>query len=296
MGSIQTATTGQLANASRITIAELRYTALHNAPMLQLVEHMRLRDGEKSVTVPKAGLMVASDLTDGVDLADNQDIGMTTVSLTSGEVGLKTILTNKLVREQVHDTFKMVGRQMGDAMAVKKDSDLLGLFSALNSGNDLGAATRHLDFINLLVCISRARVGKFPRPVSIVHHPNAIFNAMRSGSVGVAGGGTMGAAPSITVTEHSEDLLRDFWRFKYDGVDVYDDGNISEDGSGDGIGAIFSKNAMVYLESVGYDFDTETDKSLRATELIAISDYGVFELDDSFGAPMTFDVVDVTTD
>lgn len=296
MGSIQTATTGQLANASRIAIAELRFTAEHNSPMLQLVEHMRLRDGEKSVTVPKAGQMVASDLTDGVDLADNQDIGMTTVSLTSGEVGLKTILTNKLLREQVHDTFKMVGRQMGEAMGRKKDTDLLSLFSTLNSGSDLGATNRQLDFGNLLVIIAHARANKFPRPTSIVHHPNALFTTVHSGAIGIAGGGTMGAGPSITVTEHSEGLLRDFWRFKYDGIDVYDDGNISEDSSGDGIGAIFSKQAMVYLESVGYDFDTEEDKSLRATELIAISDYGVFELDDTYGAPVKMDIRGEETD
>ena len=59
---------------------------------------MSLGKGEKSVTVPKVGQMTAASLTDGIDLVDSQDIGMTTTSLTTGEVGLKVILTDKLVQ------------------------------------------------------------------------------------------------------------------------------------------------------------------------------------------------------
>ena len=126
----QAATTGQLDDAQRIAIAKARFTAEHSAPVFNLVEHMTLADGEKSITVPKVGQMSAAGLTDGIDMTDSEDIGMTTTSLTTSEVGLKVILTDKLVRQENEDVMKMVGRQMGDAVARKKDTDrllLLGL-------------------------------------------------------------------------------------------------------------------------------------------------------------------------
>ena len=71
---------------------------------------------------------------------------------------------------------------------------------------------------------------------------------------------------------------------------VYQDGNIDADASGDGIGAVFSREALVYLESVGFNTEQQRDASLRGTEIVVTSDYGVFELDDTYGAPVTFQV------
>ena len=147
---IQKATTGQLEDAQRIAIEQARYTMEHNFLMPSLVEHMKLAGGEKSITVPKVGQMSAADLTDGVDLADSEDIGMTSVSLTTSEVGLKVILTDKLARQENEDVFRIVGRQMGDAMGRKKEEDLLGLFSGFST--DLGTAGFGLEFGNLSVC------------------------------------------------------------------------------------------------------------------------------------------------
>ena len=94
----QTATTGNLENASRIIISAARYTEEHNAPAMALIESFSLPSGSKQVTVPKVGQMTVSDLTDGVDITDDEEIGMTTVDLTASEVGAKVILTDKLVR------------------------------------------------------------------------------------------------------------------------------------------------------------------------------------------------------
>lgn len=116
----QTATTGSLENASRIIISAARYTEEHNAPAMALIESFSLPSGSKQVTVPKVGQMQVSDLTDGVDITDDEEIGMTTVDLTASEVGAKVILTDKLVREQQNNVFTIIGKQLGDAMARKK--------------------------------------------------------------------------------------------------------------------------------------------------------------------------------
>lgn len=289
--SIQTVTTGQLEDAQRIAIEQTRYTMEHNAPMLGLIERMRLGKGEKSITVPKVGQMTAANLSDGVDLASSEDIGMTSTSLTTGEVGLKVILTDKLVRQENEDAFRIVGRQMGDAVARKKDRDALALFAALNSGTDLGLAARDMEIGNVNVLIGFAKANKFPKPVSIVHHPWATFRASQSlfGLAGSAGaGGALGAGAVGLTSTLGESFLKDFFEFSVSGVPVYQDGNIDTDSDGDGVGAVFSREAMVYVESVGFNTERERDASLRATELVVTCDYGVFELDDTYGAPATF--------
>ena len=90
----QTATTGNLESASKIIISTARYTEEHNAPALALLEPFTLPKGAKSVTVPKVAQMTMSDLQDGRDIVDEEEIGMTTVSLTAAEVGAKVIITD----------------------------------------------------------------------------------------------------------------------------------------------------------------------------------------------------------
>ena len=88
----QTATTGNLENAQKIIISAARYTEEHNAPAMALIESFSLPKGAKQVTVPKVGQMSMSDLVDGQDIVDEEEIGMTTVDLTASEVGAKVII------------------------------------------------------------------------------------------------------------------------------------------------------------------------------------------------------------
>lgn len=282
----QTATTGQLANAQRIAIEQARYTAEHSAPCINLVEHMRLAPGEKSIVVPKVSQMTASPLSDGVDLVTSEDIGMTTVTLTTSEVGLKVILTDKLVRQENEDMFRVVGRQMGDAMARKKDTDIIALFTAFNGGTQLGSSGTVLTAQRLGACIAFAKANKFPTPVAIVHHPNAIFGVVNSAALAGVTAITATAGQYAIPHGWSEDLLRDFYKFTMNGVSVFEDGNIVSDVASEG--AIFSMSAAAYVEQVGFNTERERDASLRGTELVVTADYGVFELDDTYGAPMMY--------
>jgi hypothetical protein len=286
----QIATTGNLANAQRIIIAATRYTEEHNAPAMALTEQFSLQRGAKTVTVPKVDQMTIVDLVDGQDIVDEEDIGMTTVDLTSSEVGAKVVLTDKLVRQSQASVFSMVGRQLGDGMARKKDGDVVALYTNLNGSVSLGAAAAELSAVNLTGCIAFAKANKFPTPVYVIHHPNAVAEFVKSAAI----------TPSIASPVPdgwTADLLKNFYvgLRPINGVPVFEDGNISEDGSGDGIGAIASKGAMATLTSVKMKTERQRDASLRGTEVVITADYGVFELDDSYGAPMTYDVAALAT-
>ncbi len=290
---VQTANTGNLASAQRIVIEQARYTAEHNAPMLQLVEHFRLEKGAKQIDVPKVGQFTATSVGDGVDITDEQDVNMSIVTLTTSEVGMKIILTDKLVRQLNEDTFRIVGRQAGDAMARKKDIDLLGLFTALNGAVDIGGTTVDMELGNVSVLIGHAMANKFPKPWAIVVHPWTVTNFVNS-AFGYAGGTVGAGAGAAFPAAYSQDLLKDYFSVNVGGTPIFHDGNITVDGNNDGQGAVFSMNALAYAESIGYNQEIERDASLRANELVWTSDYGVFELDDGYGAGALFRATMVT--
>jgi len=283
--AIQTAKTGNLEDAQNIVIAQAVYTMEHNMPTANLVTHLRLNQGEKQLTLPKVGQMTADDLVDGVDMISSEEIGLTTTDLTTGEVGLKVILTDKLVRQFNEDVLKMIGRQMGDAMARKKERDLQALFSALNGGTTLGADGKYLSLQNAQACVVHATANKFPSPVAVVHHPNAMGYLVQS-TLAITSTYFQGILDGF-----AEELVRNFWSIRINGVNFFHSGEIDKiSGVDSGYGAIFSKSAMAIIESLAPVVKREGDISIRGTEVVVVSDYGVFEIDDTYGAPMRYEM------
>ena len=279
----QAATTGNLESAQKIIIASSRYTEEHNAPAMALIESFSLPKGNKQVTVPKVGQMSMSDLTDGQDIIDEEEIGMTTVDLTASEVGAKIILTDKLIRQSAENVMSIVGRQLGDGMARKKDTDVHALYSGLNQGTSLGTSGTTLKLANVAAAIAYAKANKFGTQLYILHHPNTIFDIANT---------AVTASQTYPVPKGwSEDLLGNFFSGlrPLNGVPLFEDGNLDNSTAAATVGVIADKSALAVLKSVETWTERQRDASLRATELVMTSDYGVFELDDSRGAAMTYD-------
>ena len=277
----QTATTGNLENAQRIILASARYTEEHNAPALALIESFTLPKGAKQVTVPKVAQMSMSDLVDGQDIIDEEEIGMTTVDLTAAEVGAKVILTDKLVRQAADNVMTMVGRQLGDGMARKKDNDVTALYSGFSV--DLGASGRDFDIANVAAAVAYAKGSNFGNQLYINHHPFTVFDLAKEAA---------GTAATYPMTPGwSQDLLGNFWSGirPIFGVPIFEDGNITRTTAAATVGVIADKSALAVLKSVDTRTERQRDASLRATELVMTADYGVFELDDSRGAALTLD-------
>ena len=278
-----TATTGNLENAQNIIITAARFTEEHNAPAMALIEQMNLPKGAKQVTVPKVGQMTISDLTDGFDIVDEEEIGMTTVDLTASEVGAKVILTDKLIRQSANNIFSIVGRQLGDAMARKKDTDVHALYSGLNGGTTFGGSVS-MSLANVAGAIANAKGQKFGSQIYILQHPFATFDIANTA---VTATGAAAGIPDGFAT----DLLQNFFSNirPLNGVPIFEDGNLSVDSSDDAVGVIADKSALGVLKSVDTRTERQRDASMRATEIVITADYGVFEIDDTKGAPLTFD-------
>jgi len=289
--AVQTSTSGQLENASMEMIATARYTEEHSAPIINLIERFTLGQGHDTVVVPKVGQMTMSALNEGQDIVDEQAIGMTTVSVTPSEVGAKVIVTDKLLRQSTQEVWRMVGRQLGDGMGRKKDIDAAALFTSLNDGTNLGAAGDIFNASKASRVIAVAKANKYGQNLRAVMHPNQIYRAAASLS-------TVGSAAAVTYPIPqgiSERQLGDFFRFTLSGVPWFEDGNITRDTSDDAIGAIFNKDALGLLVSLEMTRERQRDASLRAWELVVVSDYAAFEIDDTKGAGLLYDAADPST-
>lgn len=288
--AVQVSTLGQLEKASKEMIDEARFTAEHNAPISGLVSHFTLKKGQDTGVFPKVGQYTISPLTEGEDMVDSEDIGMTTVSVTPSERGARVVLTDKLLRQNDAVNFRVVGRQLGDAGKRLTETDLATLFTSLNGGSNFGAAGASFSAANATACVSIAHTDKMGENLAIVHHPNAVMRLAKD--LSTIGSGTLRPIPE----GYSSRLLSKAWKgYMIWDVPVFESGNITRDGSDDAIGVIMNKDALGLLESMAYTTENERDASLRAWEVNYVSDYAVFEYDDTRGAGLTYDAADPST-
>lgn len=288
----QQTTTGVLSNLALEMIAGFRYTAEHNAPMTGLVTMYTLKKGHDTLVVPKLGQYTLRRLNEGEEIVDEQDLGLTTLSATTSEVGGKITVTKRLVdriANSAGNTFGAIGRQFGDAYARLQDTDIMDLFSGLNGGTDLGLAGAELSSANAMTLIARAKTDKFGDDLWFVHHPQAIMRLARD--LGVVGSGTVRPIP----TGFSADILSKVWSgINLVGVPFFHAGNLSRDSSDDARGAIAGKDAMGMLRSVAPYSERGWIRTKRAWEVVFVSDYIAFEHDDSRGAGVLLDAVNQT--
>ena len=281
--AVQTSGTGNLQNMSRIMLASARYTEEHNAPMVGLIEKFNLGKGEYQLTIPKVAQMTAEDLAEGQDMIDSEDIDVSTVTATTAEVGLKVIITDTLLQQNNEDVFKIIGRQMGDAMARKKDTDIIALFPSLNGGSAIGADNALFNLANVSGVIANAKTGKFGSDLYIVHHPNAVWK------LATDVGNTLSTYPLPDAFD--KPAVKDYWTgIKLSGVPIFEDGNIENNTNDSGYGVIADKTAMGHLAARARREERERDISLRAFEVVVTEDYAVFEVDDTRGAAIQYEI------
>ena len=282
-----TSATGQLANISLEMISRIRYTIEHNAPMVGLVSDFKLSPGEDTGIFPKVDQVNIRVLNEGEEMSNEQDMGLSTLSAQTNEVGGYIILTTRLLNRTARSAgnlFSVVGRQFGDAKARLMNTDILGLFSALNGGTDLGSAGIPFSATNATAAVSIAKTQKMGSDLSMVHHPNSVMRLARD--LSTVGTGQTRPLPA----GYSSEMWSKVWSGdRVWDVPVFETGDISRDSSDDAVGAIFDKEAMAVLRSGVPNNYREFKNRRRAWELGFVSEWIAFELDDTMGAPITAD-------
>ena len=258
-------------------IAQARFTAEEQSLMMGLVTQYNIgSQSGKTIQIPKYPAISAADLTEGTDLSSTT-VSTSSVSVTVGEVGAQVVLTDLATMGAGNPAVEL-GTVLGNAIATKMDKDLLALFTGFSSG--LGSAGAEITVADLFKAAATLRANKVTGAISAVVHPFVAYQ-LKAGLTNTFANPNGG--------DSQNEAMRNAYVGQLAGMNVYESANITIDGDGDSIGAVFAPEALAIALKKDFNIEPQRDASLRAFELNATAVYGVGELDDTFGVKMTFD-------
>ena len=229
---------------------------------------------------PKYPAISASNMTDGTDLTANTAFSTTSINITALERGARITLTDLAKETATEDVAAAIGRQLGDAMVNKVDSELSALFPSFS--NRVGAAGDAVSAETIFKAAATLRANNARGPFYCVLHPYMAFdlkkqlsnagntNMVNPSNIGnqVLGTSVIGQLAGITILESNN---------------VGKDTNDSVDGTGNYVGLAFSEDAIGYMVKRQIRVEMQRDASLRADEIVGSMAYGVAELFDQYG-------------
>ena len=266
---------------------------------------------------PKVGTFSAFSLTQGVDMAQQQQLTATNVVITPAEVGVQTVFTQKSLAQWSENMQTKAGQVMRQAMDRKEDADIGGLASSLSQYTALGANATVMTVGHLAAAFSTLKAGINtggvaiaagavnqpvpPGPIYGAFRPETLANVSRglvggpmTGTVGTASIGANGAAGSL-----QSEALDSWFVGRIAGVDLYSNANFAKNASDGANTMVFHKDSLVFVEEphemAAGNIMIEEDVSLRSIELNMVEDYGFGVLDAHYGLEMTFNAAPITS-
>jgi len=263
-------------------IQEAIFTFQETSVMRPLVTTYNIAGQGKQIAVPIFPTVSASAVAEGTDLS-NTEVNPTETTITASEVGVMTTLTDLARESSSRPIAQDIGRVFGEAIAKKVDTDLVDLFGSFASGNDLGSAGTELTADLLLKAESTLRALNVPRPYYAVFHPKAVFNLKKT----LTQAGYSGTATALSST--GENVFGSGFVGNIFGIDVYENANVTVDGSDDSVGGVFHPMSLGLAMKMDFKLETQRDASLRATEIVGTVTYGKGVVKDDYGCAVTVD-------
>jgi hypothetical protein len=260
---------------------EAIFTFQETSVMRPLVTLYPLMGSGKVAEVPVYPAISAAAVNEATDLS-NTAVNPTSATITASEVGVMTTLTDLGANSASRNVGADIGKLFGEAIAKKVDTDLVGLFSSFTT-NTAGAAGTELTADLLFKAQAQLRTLSVPAPYYAVFHPKALFNLKKT--LTQAGYGTS----SYAMSEIGNEALRNGYIGRIAGIDVFENANLSIDGSDDSVGGVFHPASIGLAMKEDFKVETQRDASLRATEIVASIVYGKAVVKESFGVAVTTD-------
>ena len=281
-----------MANEATASVLSELYANMVQAALFTLSERTVIRPliknydmtGTPGLTaqVPIYPSLSAAALTDGTDMS-NTAFNTTSKTITAAEVGVMVELTDLAKESANEDVAAAIGRQMGDAMAVKVDTDLATLFQGFS--NSVGSGDEEITTETLLKAAATLKNNKAPGPYVAVISPN---QALQLKKVLTNAGATM----SHNLSDIGNIALRDGFVGRLAGIDIFESTVVTDatpDSAGAGIGAVMSQDALGYMVKRNMRIETQRDASARADEIVGTMAYGTAELFDTYGVKLIAD-------
>jgi len=257
------------------------YTLSENTVIRPLVRNYDMT-GTPGLTaqVPIYPALSAGDLTEGTDITTPTSFDTTSATITALEKGVLVTLTDLSKESATEDVAAAIGRQIGDAMAVKVDTDLAALFSGFTNSVGSGAAEITVD--DFFKAAAILRNNKAPGPYVSVIHPYQAYQIKKQIT-------NAGATMSHNLSDVGNVALRDGFVGRLAGIDIFESTVISGDSAGAYVGAVMTQDALGYMVKRSMRIEEQRDASLRATEIVGSMAYGVKEIFDAYGVKIIGD-------
>jgi hypothetical protein len=186
--------------------------------------------------------LTAQAVTENTDLDNPQQISDTIMSITPTMVAIETFLTDRVQARINKKGFAKIGALAQNAIERKKDTDGLTLFATFTGTSDPGAgATLASGYIASAAANIRGNTTEPGHdPIYCVLHPFQIHDLYNE-LVASVGTSIVTEGPTARVYQSGFDL-------PVANCQIYPDGNITIDGSGDAKGAVFAKEGVILVQ------------------------------------------------
>jgi N4-gp56 family major capsid protein len=229
--------------------------------------------------VPIYPAIDAAGVADGTDLS-NTAFNTTSKTITAAEVGVMVELTDLAAESATDDVAAAIGRQIGDAMAKKVDTDLAALFSGFS--NQINKAEAAVTVDDLFKAAATLRANQAPGNYVAVLHPYQAYDLKSQLT-------NAGATMSHSLSDVGNTALMDGFLGRISGIDVFESTVISGDSAGAFVGAVMTQDALGYMVKRDMRIETERNASKRSLEIVGSMAYGVSELFDQYGVGILSD-------
>jgi hypothetical protein len=282
-------------------VAESRYTLQERPGVIwNFIQKESLPTGSgPTVTIPKYGQVNTYALTEGIDMAQAQEISDTGVSITPSEFGAQILITDMALKQLRDDMLRVAGKVLGESYDRVREQTLcddMDNFSvalgaagtALNVGH-VYAGEASLKY-NAPADGSAGRGGEAaPDPIALFITPATAHSLKKTLMGGIGAAGATQNSPETSRAPSGE-------QFMVDGVSVRTTLNFNKDTSDDVKGGMLSAQALLGVEFAGGpSAKKEEDTSLRAWEINYVGRWGRAEWADAWGREMLFDSANPTS-
>lgn len=243
-------TTDAMTDSLPTVIASARIVREFQGVMPQLVDKETLGEGiGLSWNEISLAQLTAQAVTESTQLSNPQQMQDTLFSVTPTVVGIHTIVTDRVAARISKNAFGKMGALAQNAIQRKKDEDGLAVLDAASTS--LCGAGNTLTSGHIAAAAYRATSNATEPgmgPIRCVLHGYQIKDLADELNAGLGTYPTP-EGPSATV-------YREKYRGKIAGAEVFEDGNITIDGSDDAKGGVFVQTGIVMVQ--GRKLRTET--------------------------------------
>jgi len=271
--------TGSLQHLISPIVQEAMFVASETAIMPGLVKQFTVpANAGKVLQVPiYATQTIAADTAESTDLS-NTEVSTSVANITLVEAGIMTTLTDMARNHSVSNVTADLGKLFGEAIAKRHDRALTGLFSSFT--NQIGEDSDEVEVKDLFEAYATLKANAVPGPYVGVFNPKAIYNVKKA---------LTNTFVNPNASNVANQAMTEGYVGRIAGIDIYESSNVVEPSSGVAINAVFSRDALGVAVAQNINIETQRDASLRASEIVASTRYGVSVLHNSYGVQLKGD-------